>query len=443
MDEKLLKHMAKNSLALMVLVIFLSSIISNSDQYKIFADSNQIKDDITGKNKEVGPGLPINKNTGKTGDKEAVNTSIRGLLGDKYLIIKKPDKTIYNINLEDLYMDRSIRLTITDLKEDKFNGTSIVRVNQGYEFDGIPNKDTADTSVPVKAAKNEAEEKLRPYNASLSNDLKNKNILVPEVISATGKVTAYGSDSSKVTSDPVKSFNINYEQDKSSSLFTATIEIALDFIYAPILYQDDEYIYIDLKRPKDVYDKIVVIDAGHGGKDCGTFSQGEKYYEKDMNLSLITDIKEILDQEDIKVYYTRTTDKTIFLNPRVNFANDVEADLFISLHCNSSESAQPYGSEILYNEKQLGQGFESKDLAEIALEEITDVTHRVNRGLVPASEMVIVGKSKVPVALIEVAFMSNYEDLDFLLKEENKKKIAKAVHQIILRAFKEIEKDTE
>ncbi|WMJ85910.1 N-acetylmuramoyl-L-alanine amidase family protein [Anaerocolumna sp. MB42-C2] len=439
MDEKLLKHMARNSLALMVLVIFLSSILSNLGQYKIFADSDQ-NDDIMEEKKEVKNGALINTDTGKT---ESADTSIRELLGDKYLIIKKPDKELYNINLEDLYMERSIRLVITDLKEDKFNGTSILRVNQGYEFDGIPDNETTDTSVPVKVEKSNTKEKSRPDAAIFNSKSNNKNILVPEVISATGKITAYGTDPSKVTSDPVKNFNISYIQDKSSALYTASIEITLDFVYAPILYQDEEYIYVDLKRPKDIYNKIVVIDAGHGGKDCGSFSQGEKYYEKDMNLSLIKDIKEILDKEDIKVYYTRTTDKTIFLNPRVNFANDVGADLFISLHCNSSESAQPYGSEVLYNEKQQGNGFESKDLAKIALEEITDVTHKVNRGLVPASEMVIVGKSKVPVALIEVAFMSNQEDLDFLLKEENKKKIAKAVHQVILRSFKELEKETE
>ncbi len=218
---------------------------------------------------------------------------------------------------------------------------------------------------------------------------------------------------------------------------TAAITISLDYIYAPVLFQDEEYIYIDLRRPKDVYDKIVVIDAGHGGKDCGTYSKDQQYYEKDMNLGIVLKLKEILDREDIKVYYTRTDDKTLFLNPRVNFANEVEADLFISIHCNSNESSQPGGTEVLYNEKQQGAGLTSKRLAEIALDEITGVIPKVNRGLVPGSEMVVVGKAKVPVALIEVAFMSNQEDLNFLLQEENKIKIAEAVQRVINRAFDE------
>jgi N-acetylmuramoyl-L-alanine amidase len=240
-------------------------------------------------------------------------------------------------------------------------------------------------------------------------------------------------------SDPVKGFNIEYTKDDSLNLYTATINIALDNIYAPILYQDEDNIYIDLSRPKDVYKKIIVIDAGHGGTDCGTFSKGELYYEKDINLSILSYLKEILDQKDIKVYYTRTTDKTVYLNPRVNLANDLEADFFLSIHCNSNESSVPDGSEVLYNELVQTGGFQSKQLAQICMEEILKVTQKVNRGLVNGSEMVIIKKANMPVALTEVGFMSNQGDLDFLLQDENRKKIAGALYNVIVRAYEELE----
>lgn len=436
MDEKLLKHMAASSFSLMLFVVLVSVVISYHGQTLTYAGSDGLKSaSLNGQNKGYLSNGDSDK--GQDGDvKTAQDDSIKQQLGEKYIIIKKPESSYYNVKLEDLYMDRSVRLTITDLTEEVFNGTSLARINQGYEFTGIPDKKAADTNeIPEKQSGKEA--------AALPARLNGKedNLLIPKVISATGKVTDYGNLSQKTVPDPVTDFRIDYKQEKDGTSLTATINIALDFIYAPVLYQDESYIYIDLRRPQDVYDKIVVIDAGHGGKDCGTFSKDEQYYEKDMNLGMVLKLKEILDREDIKVYYTRTSDETIFLNPRVNFANDVEADLFISIHCNSNESAVPRGSEVLYNEKQQGDGFTSKWLAEIALDEITQVTHKVNRGLVPGSEMVVVGKSKVPVVLIEVAFMSNQEDLNFLLKEENKIKIAESVHRVILRAFDEMGKN--
>jgi len=241
-----------------------------------------------------------------------------------------------------------------------------------------------------------------------------------------------------VISDPMKGLTIQYSKEENTNLYTATIKISLDNIYAPILYQDEENIYIALKRPKDVYDKIIVVDAGHGGKDSGTYSKGEQYYEKDINLSILLYLKELLDQEDIKVYYTRTTDQTVFLNPRVKLANDVEADFFLSIHCNANESSVPSGTEILYNQLDQTKGFQSKQLAQLCLEEITNITHNGNRGLAGGSEMVIIKKANMPVALSEVAFMSNQEDLEFLLKEENKKNIAGALSKVIIRAYDEI-----
>lgn len=438
MDEKLLRHMAVNSVALMLVVVLISVVISHYDQTLTYADSNRLNGDSSNPESDKGNLLPTDSGKAGDSDKKAFyDGNILDKLGDKYLVIKKPDKSQYTVDIEDLYMDRSIRLTIPGVKKETFDGTSLVRINQDTEFTGTPG---SKVSQRMDASKSKQGSETAPFQTSLNKDSENERLLIPKVISANGKITDYGTVSQTPLSDPVKDYSIEYRQEEIDHQYTVTINIALDFIYAPVLYQDEANIYVDLRRPKDVYDKIVVIDAGHGGKDCGTFSKGEQYYEKDMNLSMILKLKEILDQEDYKVYYTRTGDNTIFLNPRVNFANDVEADLFISLHCNSSESAEPYGSEVLYNENQQGAGFLSEQLAEIAFEEIKKVTHRVNRGLVPGSEMVIVGKSKVPVVLIEVAFMSNQEDLNFLLKDENQRVIAEAVNRVIIRSFDSMKK---
>ncbi len=82
-------------------------------------------------------------------------------------------------------------------------------------------------------------------------------------------------------------------------------------------------------------DFVVVIDAGHGGKDCGAV--GAKAQEKDINLNVakMLGTKISKDIANVKVVYTRDTDKYLTLQQRANIANKANGDLFISIHVNS------------------------------------------------------------------------------------------------------------
>lgn len=85
--------------------------------------------------------------------------------------------------------------------------------------------------------------------------------------------------------------------------------------------------------PKDRSKKIIVIDPGHGGKDSG--AKGNGYLEKDIVLSIGTELAEKLRARGYTVYMTRSNDTFIELKDRTKFANDKMADLFISVHANS------------------------------------------------------------------------------------------------------------
>lgn len=403
MDVKLLKYSALNCFTFMVLVVTVSLIVSKNNQTMIYAngaeklieavelqydntENNVINNqNINNENKEylnlIHNKMDVSSNTNLS------PLAMKQELGSKYIVISKSKDTYKNIYLEDLYMERSIQVTVTGLTEEDIKEDSLVRVNQDREYTGMP--------VPV------SEE-----NTAQSDEL----------------------------SDPVYDYSVQYTYDNDTALYTAVMSIKLDHIYACILYEDSDNIFIDLRRPKVVYKKILVVDAGHGGKDCGTFSKGEAYYEKDINLSIAMDLRDFLEQQNIKVYYTRTTDQTVFLNPRVELANEVDADFFISIHCNSNDSSEPNGTQVLYNEVSKKEGFESKLLAQVCLEEVTKVT-KENRGLVNGNDILIINKAKMPVALVEVAFMSNDEDMKFLLKQDNRKNIAKSINNAIMKAF--------
>lgn len=90
--------------------------------------------------------------------------------------------------------------------------------------------------------------------------------------------------------------------------------------------------------------KTIVLDAGHGGKDPGT--HGKKTNEKDVTLSVVLKLGKLIKAKypDVKVLYTRMTDNFIELHERATLANRNNADLFISVHCNSGP-AHVCGSE--------------------------------------------------------------------------------------------------
>ena len=89
---------------------------------------------------------------------------------------------------------------------------------------------------------------------------------------------------------------------------------------------------------------VVVLDAGHGGKDPG--NKGNGFIEKDIALNIVLEAGKILEKnKNIKVIYTRKTDVFIGLNERANIANRADADLFVSVHCNGAKNAAAYGTE--------------------------------------------------------------------------------------------------
>lgn len=88
---------------------------------------------------------------------------------------------------------------------------------------------------------------------------------------------------------------------------------------------------------------VVVLDAGHGGHDIG--NNGNGYLEKKIALKITLEIGRLLSkQENIKVIYTRKKDKYIQLDKRAQIANDADADLFISIHCDAFTSSKAFGA---------------------------------------------------------------------------------------------------
>lgn len=217
------------------------------------------------------------------------------------------------------------------------------------------------------------------------------------------------------------------------------IAFALDKLYEVSDHCVEGSLYLDFVDPHEIYDKVIVVDAGHGGRDGGASKQG--ILEKNINLAILLELKDILENssENIGVYYTRTEDVAVTLDQRVQLANKADADLFISIHNNASSSGRytnTTGTQVLYSESDDSE-YSSKRFAGICLEEVTAETKCKSKGLVKADKIYIVRTSEVPVALIEVGFMTNRDELEKLNSKEYQQTAATGIYRAIIRAFEE------
>lgn len=225
--------------------------------------------------------------------------------------------------------------------------------------------------------------------------------------------------------------------------------------------------------------QTVVIDAGHGGHDTGALGRYSK--EKDINLDVALKLGSYIKSNfpDVKVVYTRTKDEYITLSGRAAIANRNNADVFISIHCNSTPKANSaHGAEtfvmgeykneenldvakrenasILF-EKDAGETYgdfdpnsteayiifslyqseyqsQSLDLAEQVQKQICNFAGRSDRGVKQAGFLVLV-RTSMPSILVELGFINDVNEERFLSSDEGQNKIASAIFRAF-RAFK-------
>ena len=228
--------------------------------------------------------------------------------------------------------------------------------------------------------------------------------------------------------------------------------------------------------------RTVVIDAGHGGKDPGAIGKNSK--EKNIVLSVALKTGSYIKQNlpDVKVIYTRTKDEFIELHRRAAIANENNADIFISIHCNAVKDTRVYGAEtfvmgehktaanlevaklenaaILFEENETDEygGFDPNSTAayialslfqsenksqsiKVAQKVQDQFSNRVGRKdrSVQQAGFLVLYRTSMPSMLVELGFISNPDEERFLISEEGQSYMASAIY----RAFKEFKQEFE
>ena len=172
----------------------------------------------------------------------------------------------------------------------------------------------------------------------------------------------------------------------------------------------------------------VVMDAGHGGSDPGAVSDGRR--EKDDNLALALAVGSILAENGVDVVYTRTDDTYETPFQKAQKGNQEGADLFISIHRNSSPEKDQYSGveTLLYDESGI-----KKELAENINRELAKEGFQ-NLGIRERPGLVVLRRTRMPAALIEVGFINTQADNELL--DQNFDGVVRAIADGILMTLR-------
>lgn len=174
-------------------------------------------------------------------------------------------------------------------------------------------------------------------------------------------------------------------------------------------------------QSNDISKTIIVIDSGHGGSDSGAIGINQ-VLEKDMVLKIakeIVNLNEILFGKEYEIYLTRYSDTLISLNNRATLAKTLNANLFISLHCNHSSNSNAKGVEVYVSKK----GKYIRESIQMAYQLQKGLKENIgfkSRGVKFANFQVL--RETVdycPTVLIELGFLSNRDEAQHLTEEEN------------------------
>jgi len=220
------------------------------------------------------------------------------------------------------------------------------------------------------------------------------------------------------------------------------------FTHVPVMFHVEhnsstDNVYLFATNPRYIYDKIVVIDPGHGGADTGAIVGNVR--ESDLVLEISLRIYELFQQSDsgIKVYMTRHDDSTVLNSMRSHMANTI-GDLLVSVHTNAYENSQSAaGTEVLFHPVGLMSAFgntgriniSNARFAQIVQDDLIAELGTRDRGILERRDLLLLNTATVPTAYIEIDFKTNPAALANLTDPNYQQRVAQTVYNSIVYVF--------
>lgn len=219
------------------------------------------------------------------------------------------------------------------------------------------------------------------------------------------------------------------------------------FALFPLLFagdQNDGLIAVTLPLKNQ---KTIVLDAGHGGEDCGAIGKNG-VYEKDLNLAIATELGHQLTDLGYNVVFTRTEDRLLYnedenikglrkiydLKNRVRIADSYDDVIFISIHMNAFSDEKYSGLQVFYSKNDTT----SQRLAQAIQKQVTEKLQPSNRRSIKAGDgLYLMENLRCPAVLIECGFLTNLNECEKLCEKEYQKQLCFSILCGIISSIEE------
>lgn len=217
------------------------------------------------------------------------------------------------------------------------------------------------------------------------------------------------------------------------------LQLEMQGLYEHQYIFENGLLQLSFAKPSELYQKIAVLDAVHGGTEMGNVGGG--ITEKSLALEIVELVREKLKDTDIRLYCTRTDDAAVAEEERVRFANELDADILISIGAGADESNEKvFGIQTFYNSNYFIPYFGNIRLADVLERNtVTAVGGKANGLFEAGEEEVLLRGVHMPAAKIEVGYLTNAEEAARLSIPEYKERLAEGVSLTIQSAFAELE----
>ncbi|PCN42453.1 N-acetylmuramoyl-L-alanine amidase [Brevibacillus laterosporus] len=261
---------------------------------------------------------------------------------------------------------------------------------------------------------------------SSSSDYSSSNMDSPEKLELSDGASNDASISavSQQTQPLIRSIRYSQYQDNPKTV-RVVVELNRSSKYQLVSTNDGVKLQLQAKPQKTGY--LIVVDAGHGGHDVGAKGTVGNY-EKDFTLSVANRLVEYLKQhKEFQVIATRSTDTYLTLKERTDIANEIDADVFISVHANSFNPETRGTETYYYNQNSL-------DLARVVHKHLLAATQFPDRK-VKQNNFYVVKNTKMPAVLTETGFLTNQIENTQLMSPQFQDKVAKSLADAIFEYY--------
>lgn len=225
---------------------------------------------------------------------------------------------------------------------------------------------------------------------------------------------------------------VSYQRNISVTAGSGGVRLTASGEPAPELPEEPDQPGFTPTIPLDPDKLTIVVDPGHGGARPGAVypnAEGVDIIERDLTLAISLKLRDRLLEAGYNVVMTRETDIDVDLYERAEIANAVNADLFVSVHCNASGTVPTYQGIYTYYFPDSKRG---EKLARTIQPPLCALTGAIDRGVSKAN-FVVLRETEMCAVLVETGFMSNVEELTRLCDPEYQEKVAWGIAEGVIQ----------